>query len=144
MADPLSGTASILAVLNLAAHSCGYLYDFFQSFSDASVDLRHHTLTLQSLQSAFTSISTLENEIADPLLVTPEFHFRLEECMLDLRVLEGFIRPAQTKCDGEGARKIWAKVRWASADQKAKIKRCLAKIDRHRTAFQLDLLLLNM
>lgn len=143
MGEPLSGAASILAVLNLAAQSCGCLYDFFRSFLDASEDLRHYAVTLQALQSAFTRISALETEFSDPHLSTPDFHFRMQECMLDLQALEALIKPAQNRYDRDSARKIWARMRWASVDQKAKLRRRLEKIDRHRTTFQLDLLLLN-
>lgn len=145
MGDPLSGTASILAVLDVAAHSCGYLYTLVRSYSEASDDLRHYAITLQALQSSFRGISLLENEDFDPTFFTPEFQTRMQDCILDLQALERLIKPTQTKCEAEGVTKrVWARIRWASVDQKARLKRCLDRIERHRTTFSLDLLLLNV
>lgn len=145
MGDPLSCTASILAVLELAAHSCGYLYNLVRSFSETSDDLRHYAITLQALQSSFTDISLLESEDLDPAFFTPEFQVRMEDCIHDLQALERLIGPTMTKCEAGGVTKrFWARLRWASVDQKAKLKRCLERIERHRTTISLDLLLLNM
>lgn len=145
MGDPLSATASILAVIDLAAHSCGSLYHFVRSYAEASDDLRHYAITLQALQSSFRGISLLESEAFDPTFFTPEFQTRMQDCILDLQALERLIKPTRTRCEAEGVTKrVWTRIRWASVDQKAKLRRCLERIERHRTTFSLDLLLLNM
>ena len=144
MGDPLSSTASILALVNLAAQSSGCLYNFFRSFSEASEDLRHHANTLQALQSSFIAISALWDEISDPTIFVPGFQARMQECLLDLQALERLIKSTRIRCEGDGIERIWARLRWASVDQKAKLKRYLEKIETHRDTFSLDLMLVNM
>ena len=144
MGDPLSSTASILALVNLAAQSSGWLYSFFRSYSEASEDLRHHANTLQALQSSFIGISTLQHQISDPTIFVPGFQARMQECMLDLQALEKLIKSSRIRCQGDNLERIWARLRWASVDQKAKVKRYLERIERHRDAFSLDLVLVNM
>ena len=144
MGDPLSSTASILAFVNLAAQSSGYLYTFFQSFSKASEDLRHHANTLEALQSSFLSILALRHEKLDPTIFAPGFQSRVQECMLDLQALEGLIKSTQMRCERNSVGSIWARLRWASVDQKARVKRYLERIERHRDTFSLDLMLVNM
>ena len=144
MTDPLSGTASILAVVNFASQTCGCLYDVIRSYSEACEDLRHYAVTLEALQTSFIGISALESDVLDPDFFTQEFKSRIQESMLDLQALEKLIKPIRTKCEENGVGRIWARLRWASPDQKTKLQRCLERIERHRTTFALDLLLLNM
>lgn len=144
MADPLSGTASILAVVNFASQTCSCLYDLIRSYSEASEDLRHYAVTLQALQSSFIGISALESDLFDPTFFTEEFKYKMQECMLDLQALEKLIKPARTKCEEDSVGRVWARLRWVSLHQKSKLRRLLERIERHRTTFALDLLLLNM
>ncbi|KAL9034952.1 MAG: hypothetical protein Q9214_006810 [Letrouitia sp. 1 TL-2023] len=144
MGDPLSTTASILAVANLAAHSCGLLYETFQSFSKAPEDIRRNISALQSLKSIFAGIVALENDIPDPALITPDFESRLEECMLDLQAMEIFIAPFQTRCEDGKIRKTLARLRWASIDQKSKLRKHLERIEYYQRLFSLELQLLHI
>lgn len=144
MCDPLSTTASILALAGVAAKSCECLYNALRLFSEAPKDLQHHINAVQALQSIFTDIAALEKDLPNAALITPDFKARLQACMLDLQAVERLAKSFCARLEEGRARRTWAKMRWSSADQRQALKRYLSRIESYHKIFSLDLLLLNM
>lgn len=144
MCEPLSAAASILAVAEVAAKSCECLYNALRLFSEAPKDLQHHINAVQALQSILADIAALEKDLPNAALITPDFKARLQVCMLDLQAVERLARSFYAQLEQGRARRTWAKMRWASADQRQAMKRYLSRIESYCKTFSLDLLLLNM
>ena len=144
MCDPVSVIASALTVTEVAAKSCEYLHKTLRRFSDAPKDIQHHITTVQALQSTFASLSALEIDLADDLIVTPDFKARLQACMIDLQVLERLAKSFNAQLEEGKVRRTWAKLRWSSVDQRQTLRSHLSRIESYHTTFSLDLLLLNM
>ena len=144
MCDPLSVTASALAVLTFAAQSCECVCKLLGSFSSAPKDLQHHIASLRALQSTFAGIAELEQSLPDGALITPEFKSRLQHCILDLQAMERLATPLCAQLEEGKARRAWARIRWSSADQRQKMKRHLSRIESYHRTFSLDLLLLSV
>lgn len=111
MFDPLSVTASILAVAGLTATSCEFLYQTLARFSDAPKGLQHHLAAIQALQSTFAGIANLENDAPSAALRTPEFNARLHACMLDLRAMERLVGSSHAQLKEGKTRRTWARIR---------------------------------
>lgn len=144
MCDPLSVTASVLAVAGFAAKSCECLYTSLRLFSEAPHDLQHHVTALQALHSTFSGIVALENHAPNAALISPELKARLHACMLDLQTMEKLAMAFHAQLEEGRVRRTWAKVRWSSADQRQTLKSHLRRIESYHRSFSLDLLLLNM
>lgn len=144
MCDPLSITASVLAVVGFAAQSCGCLCHFLRSISEVSEDVQHHVATLQALQETFAGIAALEKDVPICTLIQPAFKARLEECMIDLQDMERFIKPFHMQLKEGRGRRMWTRFRWFSTSQQHRLQRYFARIEIYHTNFSLDLLLLNM
>lgn len=144
MCDPLSATASVLAVVGSAAQTCELLYQVFSSFSEAPEDLRHHMAALEALQATFRTIITLETALPFDLPTSPVFKDRLQECMLDLQYMERLVKPLYLQSKGDRVRRTWTRIRWSSPNQRHRMTKLLARINSYHTTFSLDLLLLNM
>lgn len=144
MCEPLSTTASILAVAGVAAKSCECLYNALRLYSEAPKDLQHHINAVQALQSIFADIAALEKDLPNAALITPDFKARLQACMLELQAVERLAKSFYTRLEEGRARRTWAKMRWSSADQRQVLKRYLSRIESYHKMFSLDLLLLNI
>ena len=143
MADPLSATGSAIAVLGLASQSCEVLCSFFRSFHEAADDLKHHLATLQALKSTFARISELEKDPVSHEWIRRPLSPRLQECLLDLKALESFVRPLHDEILRGRVRRAWVQTKWAGAHQKQRMERFMARIESYHTTFSLDLLLIN-
>ncbi len=144
MCDPVSATASVLAVAGFAAHSCEYLYKTFKSLSDAPEEVQRHIASLHALQLTLVDIGMLEKDVSDPALFTQEFKSRLQECLLDLQAMERQAKPFQQDFEDRTARRTFARIRWSSIDHKYKLKKFLSRIEAHYTCLSLGLSLLHM
>ena len=144
MGDPLSATASVLALVSFAAQSCDYLCQVFTSFSEAPEDLRHHIAALEALRATLKDISTLETALPDEVPISPVFKNRLQELMLDLQSTERLVRPLYQQLRESRLCRTWTRIRWASPNQRHRMKKLLARIDSYHTTFSLDLLLIDM
>ena len=78
MCDPLSITASVLAVVGFAAKSCDCLCHFLRSISEVLEDVQHHIATLQALQETFAGIAALKKDIGARTLIKSDFKARLK------------------------------------------------------------------
>lgn len=143
MGDPLSATGSIIAVFALAAQSCEVLCKFIRSFNEATEDLEHHIATLQALKSTFARISELEQDSTNSEWVRQLLSSRLQECLLELKAMEEFVKPLYDELRNGKARRTWIKTKWAGANQKQKVERFMARIESYYMTFSLELLLIN-
>lgn len=143
MADILSVTGSVIAVLGLAVQSCEVLCKFLRSFHEAAGDLEHHIATLQALKSTFARITDLERDFTNHDWVGQPLSSRLQECLLELKAMEEFVKPLHHELLNGRARRVWMKTKWAGANQKQRIERFMARIESYYMTFSLDLLLIN-
>jgi len=144
MADPLSVTASILAVAGFAATSCKTIFQTISQFSAARTELQHHLVTLCDLQSTFANIASLQQDVVLEPLLTPEFGSRLHACMRDLQVMEDLAKSIHAQLQENKMRRAWSRMRLSIGDQQQTMKTHLGRIESYHRAFSLDLLLLSM
>ena len=88
MADPLSVTASAIAVLGLASQSSKLLLDFFSTFSEAPKEIQQHVTALHALASTFRGIQALGQQMPPEHAWSLEFESRLKECVADFRAMQ--------------------------------------------------------
>ena len=144
MGDPLSVTASILAVVGCAAQTCGYLCKSLKGFLDAQSDLEQHVNTIRSLRTIFSSIAALLEEYPEILqLCTLEFEERLRTCTSELRRMEQSMRSYAGKIEKGGSSRTWARLGLASPWCRERMRKQLKCIEIFHASFSLDLLLLN-
>ena len=144
MCDPLSVGVSALTIAEVAAKTCEGLYKILRRFSEAPRDIEHHINSLRTLQSTFVAITGLEQHAEGIPLITPDFKARLRECMLDLQAMERLANSFDVQLEEGRIRRTWARLRWASADQRQLLKSHLGRIESYHRIFSLDLLLCNM
>ena len=143
MSDPLSATASTIAVISFAGASCQFLFDFIRTVSGAPKDIQHHVVSLRALRSTFATIETLIKEIALEKLLSREFHNRLNECMEDIRVIETRVRKANEDLKRSKSHRTWTRLKWSlSADHW--LSKFFVRVQTYHTIFCLDLLVLQM
>lgn len=143
MGDPLSVTASTIAIISFAGGSCQFLLDFFRTVSGAPKDIQHHVVDLRALRSTFAAIETLGNEIALEKLLPQEFHNRLKECMNDIQAIEMKVRKANENLERGKSRRTWAKLKWSSSADHW-LSRFFTRVQTYHVTIGLDLLVLQM
>lgn len=143
MCDPLSVSASILTVINVAAQSCEILYKAFHLFGGAGEDLNHYLSILESLKGTFAGIAKLEKDAGSPHVIPKSLKDRVEECGLHLRDIESLVRPSYEKFQQSKTDRLWIRIKWSTAYQTQKIERLMTRIESHYKALTLELLLLN-
>ena len=143
MADPLSATASAIAVIGLAVQSCEVLCRLFRSLHEASEDLKHHVATLQALKCTFTRISDLDKDLIDQSWVRQALSSRLRECFLELKGMEDLVRPLHDDLQNGRLRRVWTTTKWVGCHQKQRIEKFMMRIESYYMTFSLDLMLIN-
>ena len=144
MCDPLSVTASVLAVAGFAVKASECLYRTLRLLSETPDDLHHHITAIQALQSTFAGIVALGNDAQNAAFITTDLKDRLQACILDLQAMERLARSFHAQ-HGEGkARRTWSKMRGSLTDQRQTLKSHLRRIESYHMRFSLELLLINM
>ena len=143
MCDPLSVTASVLAVVTAAAQSCDFLCTFFRSYHDTAEYLKHYISTLEGLKAVLASIAELERATPRQLDFDQGLKGRLEECGLHLQAIEKTVIPSYNSLRRSKADRLWTKMKWSTACQRQKIDKLMTRIESHCKTFVLVLLLLN-
>ena len=143
MCDPLSVTASVIAVVTAAGQSCDFLCTFFRSYHDTTEYLKHYISTLEGLKAVFASIAELERAAPRQLDFDQGLKGRLEECRLHLQAIEKTVSPSYNSLRRSKADRLWTKVKWSTACQRQKIDKLMIRVESHCKTFVLTLLLLN-
>jgi len=146
MADPLSATANIVAILVVSIQSCAQLVEFYQKLADAPAEVRHNALWLRTLQSTFGELQTLAQDprFSDFQAHLPaNFDARLTNCRADLQQTEARVRRVCKGLDGGKMQQTWAKVKHCFAGEQwlAKFSR---RLQMYHSAFTIDLATIQM
>lgn len=141
--DPLSVTASVLAVATFAVKSCEGIYETLSRIAEAPKELEQHLTAVQNLRATLEDIAKLQDEGLPDGILTPTLVGRLRACMLDLKTIDELARSFHdTLKEGKRSRAL-ARVRLSLGDQKRALKNHLGRIEAHHRTLSLDLLLLN-
>lgn len=143
MFDPLSTTASTIAIVGFAGESCQFLFEFFRTVSGAPREVEHHVSSLRALRATFTGIESLSNDISLDGALPQEFHIRLKECMADIKAIELRVRKANEDLERSKLRRTWTRLKWSSSADHW-LSKFLARVHSYHTTFCLDLLTLQM
>jgi hypothetical protein len=144
MADPLSVTASVIAVAGLAVKSCQGLFRLVNQFENGPRQLGHHLHSLRILKSIFATIEALEPSAVPAELLTRDFRSRLQDCIRDLKEFEKFAGSLQRQFEAGQGRRVWSRAKWALGDRRQTLESHLERIQMHVQIFSLDLSLFNV
>ena len=139
MCDPLSTTASILAVFGFAGQSCQFLFEFFQTFSEVPKEVQNHVSLLHSLRATFTRIETLGGHVK----FTDELQSQIKECMVDFQGVELKVRQVIVQMEKGRMRRTWTRLKWTSSAENW-LSKFLTRVQIYHTIFSLELLVLHM
>jgi hypothetical protein len=142
MAEALSVTANIFAVVSFAGESSKFLFEFFRAASGAPEEIQHQILTLRTLCSIFASIHALGSLLPREHAWTNDFQDRLTACTADLHNVESKLKKLHGRLEKGGLWKTWAKIKWTADDYYWQ--RFFARVQMYHATFSLDLLTLNM
>lgn len=136
--DPLSGTASTIAIVGLLSQSCRFLFTIFRDISDAPTELEYYTTALRALEVGLGRIQALHTVNASTFQLTPEFSSHAAQCMADFRSIEARLTQAKLKFDkGRGVR-MWAMMKW-SLSAEHWLGKFLARVQIFHTIVSLEL-----
>lgn len=110
--DPLSVTASVIAITGFACKSCQALISFFQGISGARGDILQICATLQSLESTMQSIKLLCIDPAIKQSITYNLTECLKECFSELEIADAKCRKARMLIHKGKVQSSWARLRW--------------------------------
>jgi len=146
MADPLSLSANILAVLSFSLQSCNYLVNFFERIADAPTEVQHNIIWLQALYSTFSELQALGRDVhlRDAEIELPSgFYNRLEDCKADLLEMQTRVCRVGQNLKAGRLLHTWAKVKYSFAGDQwlTKLSR---RLQTYQTTFTLDLITIQM
>ena len=113
--DPVSATANIIAITQVACKSCQALLTFFRGISKAKEDILQSCKKLQSLESTLQCIGSLCIEPSVRRHITENLTGCLTECRSELAAADKKCRKAQESIGKGKMQSSWARVRWVSS-----------------------------
>ncbi|KAL8714062.1 MAG: hypothetical protein Q9225_006637 [Loekoesia sp. 1 TL-2023] len=148
MVEPLSATASIIAVVGFAAESSKLMFKVFQGVVHRPANIHDASLALKSLYVTLTNLQQRSTKL-DPKYEFPA-HFcqRLNDCLKDLKTFEAKIGKVDAILGKEGTRKrdwdgktrrSWERIRWLLVGEQ-ETRRFLEKVKLYQNEFSLELL----
>jgi hypothetical protein len=142
MTDPLSVSASTLAVICFAGQSCRFLFGFFHNVAEVPKDIQQHLSALQALSSTFERIRALGEDMPTSVQWPADFDTRLRDCLADFRSVEVKMQKVSKQIEKGRLRRTWAKLKWLSNDQS--LNKFFTRVQTYHAMFALDLLTLQM
>lgn len=141
--DPVSATASIIAIVEVACKSCHALHDFLRGISEAPDDIKQYRATLRSLKSTLQCMQSL---IADPTVgqhLLRNVGTSLEECSIDIQSVDAKCWKAQGAMQRGKVRNGVTRVGWYLSGEHS-LERFFARLQRWYTIFSLEMSTLQM
>ena len=141
--DPISATASMITIVEVACKSCHALHDFLRGISEAPDDIKQHRATLRSLKSTLHCMQSL---IADPTVgqhLLRNVGTSLEECSMDLQSVDAKCRKAQGAMQRGKMRNGVTRVRWYLSGEHS-LEKFFARLQRWYTIFSLEMSTIQM
>ena len=152
MAEPLSSTASVLAIIACAAESTKVLLKFFRNISRVPENVRHLHVALKSLHITLTSLHDASTRSSSNLHFSSHLRHRLRECLIHLEAWSSKIAKVDNAIDKDRpschqwkhkTQRSWQKVKWLLAGEQD-ISHFLEIIRLYHTEFSLELLTILM
>ena len=150
MVEPLSTTASVLAVVGFAAEYSKTVFNFFRGIASTTANVHESFLALKSLHITMTNLQQTGTKLDPKYKFPTHFCHRLSECLNDLKKFEikiskidaKFAKKKSCKRDWDGkARRSWERVRWLLIGEQ-ETGRFLEKVKSYQNEFFLELLML--
>ena len=113
--DPVSATANIIAITQIACKSCQALLSFFRGISKAKESILQSCKKLQSLESTLQCIGSLCVEPSVRRHITENMTSCLMECFSELEAADKKCRKAQESLEKGKMQSSWARVKWVSS-----------------------------
>lgn len=146
MAEPLSITASTIAVVGLAAECSKLMLSFFHGVKHVPAKVHDALIALRSLHVTLTSLQEIGTKLDPKYKFSTHFCHRLDECLKELKVFEVKIDKIDAKFDkgqigkrNVETRRTWGKIRWL-LDGQQETKRFLERVKIYQNEFFLELL----
>ena len=152
MAEPLSASASIIAVVGFAAESSKLIFCFFQGITHAPANIHDSALALSSLYVTLTNLQKSGTKLDPNYKFPAHFCGRLNDCLKDLKGFEAKIGKIDAVFSNQGTRKhdwdtitrrSWERVEWLLVGEQ-ETRRFLDKVKMYQNEFILELLGLLM
>lgn len=152
MAEPLSSTASVIAVAACAAESTKFLFKFFREFTLAPEHIRQLYTALQSLRLTLIGLQHCGARLDTDWRFPPHFTHRLEDCSRQLNVWTDRIAKLDNVLDKEHSsspgwkrqtKRSWQRLKWFAV-QEHEIEWFLENIRIYQAEFSLELLTILM
>ncbi|KAL8894464.1 MAG: hypothetical protein Q9192_004300 [Flavoplaca navasiana] len=121
MAEPLSASASIIAVVGFAAESSKLIFSFFQGITHSPATIHDSALALSSLYVTLTNVQQSGTKLGPSYKFPAHFCGRINDCLKDLKTFEAKIDKIDAVFSNRGIRKhdwdtktrrSWERVRW--------------------------------
>ncbi len=152
MAEPLSTTASVIAVVGFAAQTSQIMFKFFHGVASMPAKVHESLLALKSLHVTMTHLQQCGTKLDPKYKFPTHFCHRLSECLNDLKTFEAkigkidanFGKKGSRKRDWDGkTRRSWERVRWLLVGEQETGK-FLENVKVYQNGFFLELLILLM
>ena len=152
MAEPLSASASIIAVVGFAAESSKLIFSFFQGIAHAPANVHDSALALSSLSVTLTNLQQSGTKLDPKYKFPAHFRSRLNDCLKDLKAFEAKIDKIDAVLSNRGTsrhdwdtktRRSWERLRWLLVGEQ-ETRRFLEKVTMYQNEFVLELLGLLM
>jgi hypothetical protein len=146
MADPLSITANIVAVLAFSLQSCSVLAETFRRLRDAPAQLRHATVWIQALQSTFSELHKLASDprfLDFQAQIPDSFAARLADCRADLDKAELRVRRVSADLQKRGIKQSWARIQHGVLGEQW-LHRFSDQLQMYQSVFTVDLITIQL
>lgn len=110
--DALSVSGSVVALLTVAAGSCGYLFAFFRSLSDTPADIRSLSNSIRCLQTTLLGLRTLYADLPVDYQMRSGLAAKITEFLGKTREVEQMISSSSAMLSRGTMRRSWTRVKW--------------------------------
>ena len=111
--DPVSGVASIIAVLGAASEICKHLLILFREQSSRASDVQYYTTSLEALHGTLDNIKSLLTRHNLKTQQTSNLFSNLTYFLTDIQIAEKKLRPSNKATVRGGFHSAWSRLEWS-------------------------------
>jgi hypothetical protein len=145
--DPLSATASVLALIEGTSKSAKYIYCFFRNVVDMPLEVKNYCVSIQALTSTLTEIQTLwctGNFEPQQTTQFTQLSQSVRECLADVQVAEKRIGRIEKDLKAKKARRTWTKVKYGLIKEGPWLEKFFGRVRMWNNFLTYNLVLLQM